>query len=427
MNGLIIKLKGLLERYKVYYQSASLYLLPTVIMTAVKVVTNPFMARNLSPEDYAVMGYFSSFIIIFQQILNFSVITYFLANYYKIPEKRRQIVSDTILIALLVYGFVALVVLYAVFYFYSRWSEVSLAFFPYALLTYAPIYFTSFMTLYLVKCRLTREAGKFSKLTIFNGLFSVILAILLVIIYKFGATGALLSGLIASVITGAYCFKQLFGKFQFDFTVIKDAFHFGWPLSLLGILTYFSTGIDRAMLERLNDTYTLGFYSVGLQMGGYFMLFYSAIAQTFEPDIYKAIAEDNKRKLAKIIAGIVSLNAIPNIIFIVFAPLIIGLLTYGRYTDASSFAQILALKNITVSIAYSIGVVVVGYGYNKSALVIGIFKAALFTVMFKFMISHFGFYGAAWGQVLSYVIAAFLSIILLFFKFKYYRIGVFKK
>jgi O-antigen/teichoic acid export membrane protein len=257
---------------------------------------------------------------------------------------------------------------------------------------------------------LERAAGRFSAVTIVSALLGTVTAILLVVIYKYGATGRLLATLLASVVTAIYCFSQLFGKLQFDFAVIKDAFRFGWPLSLSAMLWYFLSGVDYVMLEKLNDSHSLGFYNVGMQIAGYFAIFYTAIAQTFEPDIYKAIAEKKKGKLLKIIAGIVTLNSIPNILFILFAPFIIGLLTYNRYTDASGFAQILALKNITVSLYYSTITIIVGFGFTKAELLVRCVGSLVCVLMFKVLIENYGFYGAAWGQVFSFVILTSISV-----------------
>ena len=414
----INKAKLIASQYKTYFKSSFLYLFSSLFTAAIGIAINPFMAKNLSPEDYAILGYFSSFNLIVLPILNFSLISYYLRNYYRIPEERRQIVSDTILIALLVYGFVALVVVCFAFYLYYQWREVSFPFYPFAVLTFIPIYLNNFITLFQVNCRLKREAGRYSKVTIFNVLLSALSAIILVVVYKYGATGRLLATLLASLVMAIYCFRQLLGKLQFDFAVIKEAFRFGWPLSLSAMLWYFLSGIDRAMLEKLNDAYTFGFYNVGFQIAGYFMIFYTAIAQTFEPDIYKAIAENKKRKLAKIIAGIISLNAIPNIIFIFFAPFIIGLLTYNRYTDASGYAQILALKNITLSFSYAASTVIVGYGFTRSQLVIRVVSALICILMYKLLIVHFGFYGAAWGQVAAFMIMAAISFCFLYYQLK---------
>ena len=415
------KAKSIVSQYKIYFKSSFLYLFSSLFTAAIGIVINPFMAKNLSPEDYAIIGYFSSFNLIILPMLNFSLIAYYLRNYYKIPDERRQIVSDTIMIALLVYGFIALVVVCIVFYFYCQWSKISFPFYPFALLTFAPIYLNNFLTLFQVNCRLKREAGRYSKVTIVSALLPIVLAIFLVVIYKFGATGRLLATLLASLVTAVYCFKQLFGKLQFDLSVVKEAFLFGWPLSLSAMLWYFLSSVDRAMLEKLNDTQTFGFYTVGMQIAGYLGIFYTAIAQTFEPDIYKAIAENKKRKLIKIIAGIISLNAVPNIIFIFLAPFIVGLLTYNRYTDASGYAQILALKNITVSFYSATIIVIVGYGFTKSELLIRLIGALLCILMFKVLIAQFAFYGAAWGQVFSFIIMVGISVCFLFYQLRWSR------
>lgn len=402
-------LNQIYSKYKIYLSSGGLYLFSSLFTAIVAIAINPFLAKNLSPDDYAILGYFSSFNLVVLPLLNFSLITYYLRNYYRIPDDRKQIVSDTILIALLVYGFVALIAVSFIFYLYFRIFNVSFPFYPYALLTFVPIYLNNVFILFQVQCRLKREAGRYSVVTIFNALGIAVVSILLVVIFKYGATGRLSAVLIASVLTAAYCFKQVFSKLQFDFSVIKEAFLFGWPISLSAVLWYFFAGLDRAMLEKLNDSYTLGFYSVGLQIAGFLTVFYTAIAQTFEPDIYKAIAENKKRKLAKIVGGVLALNAIPNIIFIFFAPLIIGVLTYNRYTDASDFARILALKNITVSFYYAIITVILGYGFSKSELILRIIGALFCFFMFKILIESHGFYGAAWGQVLSFLIMAVIG------------------
>jgi O-antigen/teichoic acid export membrane protein len=411
--------KALFVKYNTYFKNTFLYLFSSLFASVLGIIINPFLAKNLSPNDYAIMGYFGSFNIIISPILNFSLITYYIRNYYLIPEERRRIVSDTILIALLVYGFIALIVVCTIFYYYWKWYKISFPFYPFALLAIAPNFLNNFLILFQGKCRLEREAGKYSKITIFSTLLNIIFAIFLVIIFKYGASGRLLATLVASVIISIYCFIQLFGKLQFDFSVIKEAFRFGWPLSISAILWYFFNGVDAAMLEKLHDSYTYGFYNVGMQIAGYFAVFYIAISQTFEPDIYKAIASNEKRKLAKILIGIISLNAIPNILFIIFAPLIIGLLTYNRYTNSSSFAQIFALKNITLSFYYTALTVIVGYGFTKSDLLLRFFGAILCIIMFKILISGYGFYGAAWGQVFSFVIMASITIVFLRFKIKY--------
>ncbi len=406
------------SKYKIYFKSSLLYFIPSLFAAVVGILINPFMAKNLSPEDYAIMGYFNSFSTIILPLMNFSLITYYLRNYYKLEEERKQIVSDTILITLSVYGILVFILVTGIFYIYANYVNLNFPVYPYVLLAVIPIYFNNFMTFFLVKCRLERDAGKYSKIMLSNSLISALLGVLLVVFYKYGASGRMFATALAALFTGIYCFKQMYNSLKFDITVVKDALRFGWPLSLSAILWYFLSGIDIALLEKLKDVTTLGYYSVALQISGYFAIFYVAIAQTFEPNVYKAIAENHKKKFTKIIIGIVSLNAIPNLIFIILAPSIIGILTYNRYIESSDFAQILALKNITVGFYYSLITIVIGYGFTKSELIIKIIGALICYFMFKILINNYGFYGAAWGQVMSFVILSIICVIFLMIKFK---------
>lgn len=404
------------SKYELYFRNSFLYFSSTLVSAFIAIILNPFMAKNLSPEDYAIIGYFNSFNTAMLPIMNFSLITYYLRNYYKIDNERRRVVSDTILVTLLVYGLIILFISFGVFYIYSKSTDLSFPVYPYVLLAFAPVYFNNFITMYLVKCRMERKAGQYSKIIIINSVFASLLAILLVVIYKYGAVGKMSSLAIATLILGVYCFKQMLSKFQFDLSIVKDALKFGWPLSLSAIFWYFLSGVDVAMLEKLRNSYTLGYYNVALQISGYFALVYTAIAQAFEPDVYKAIADNNKRRLFKIIGGIIVFNAIPNLLFICFTPFIINVLTYGRYTESTEFARILAIKNITMTFYYSLITVIIGYGFTKSELIIRVVGAAICYCLFRVLISNFEFYGAAWGQVLSFVFLSIICVVFLFIK-----------
>ena len=52
----------------------------------------------------------------------------------------------------------------------------------------------------------------------------------------------------------------------------------------------------------------------------------------------------------------------------------------------------------------------IGYGYTKSQLLIFIIGGRLSTVLYKVLIDAYGFYGAAWGQVFSFVIMALITV-----------------
>jgi len=268
-----------------------------------------------------------------------------------------------------------------------------------------------------------RQALQYLKITVAYALSGVLFALLFVVILKRGAIGRFWSILIPAVGIGIYSFKKLYAKSQFNKKILKDAIQFGWPISVSAILYYFLSGVDRAMLERLNDPVTFGNYNVAIQISGYLYIFYAALNQTFEPDIYRSIAENKIKKLTMIVIMIAVLTAIPTIIFIIFAEPVIRILTYGRYMAATDFAQVLALKNIPMAFCFLISNVIIGFGYPKVELVNRIAGAALSIIAYRLLIMKNGFFGAAVGNSVSYVIMTIISSLFILYKLNPFKIN----
>ena len=92
-----------------------------------------------------------------------------------------------------------------------------------------------------------------------------------------------------------------------------------------------------------------------------------------------------------------------------YAPILIP--TFGRFTDAAPFSRILALRNISSGIYFSISSVIIGYGWSRITLYNKLIGSVIAFIMFRVLISNFGFYGAAWGQVFSFLIMSLISMI----------------
>lgn len=419
MTNIHIEIKSVFYRIKnlrTQLKNLSLYLLATIITSSMGVLMNPFLAANLSPKDYAIIGYFTSFSALISFIISFSFLSYYSRNYYKIKEDERQLVLNTLITSQIFLGFASLLIVFLGFYFYMHIAKVNFPFFPFAILCFIPVFFNSFYNYLLVEKRMKRQALSYFTITILNTISIALFAILFVVILKKGAIGRFWSILIPAVGTGIFSIFKLVSKFQYNWKIFRDAVIFGWPISLSAVLYYFMSGIDIAMLEQLNDQTTLGIYNVAVQITSYLYIFYAAIAQTFEPDIYKTIADDNRKKLMQIVAGIVILSAIPTVLFIIFVHPIVSILTYGRYVASTQFAQILAVRTIPLAICFLSSNVIIGYGYPKVELMNRAIGAFLSVIMFKILINKFGFWGAAWGQSIALVLMTGISASFIIYK-----------
>ena len=399
------------KKYMPYLKNSGIYFFSSLFVALVGVLLNPIYAMNLSHEDYAILGYYQSFNLLLVPLLHFCLFSFYSRHYYFIPEEGRDELGDTVLLGSIVIGFFSFVLFTGVFYLKYRLWGSAFPFSPFAVLTFLQLYVGNITSFQLLQLRVRRKAKSYAKVSITQFLLTTLFSLILVVYYKYGAEGKLWGTLIATFIVAAYSLFRSVTCFKINRKVLKRGLKFCYPLTISALLWYFLTGVDRAFLASLNDSVNFGLYSVGLQIAGYLTIFYTSLANTFEPDIYQTIAQGRKRRLLIIIGGIIGVVTFFNLLFVFFAPFIIGLLTANRYVDAAPYAQVLALHNITMACYYMVIRLLIGYGLVKTELLVRIVGAGLSIVMFWFLIKQFGFVGAAWGQVLSFALLAVIGLI----------------
>jgi len=395
----------------------SLYFSASLIKALVFLAINPLIALNMSHYDFALTGFYASFNLLFMPIMGWMFTSYYSSVHFKIGGGQRKKCYATLCSAQLVFGAVELIVILIGFAFYARLQNIEFPFFPYAILSFTSILFTNTFNFLLLIHKLKRDAKKFFNISVCNAAVGVALILLFVVIMKMGALGKILATFVTAMVFGGFAFLKLSNKLAFDTKIIRDAMTFSWPLMIAASMEYFFKGIDLAMLLRLNDTKTLGLYTIAVTMVGYLTIFQNSIQQTFQPDIFQAVAENNKAKICKVLAGINLLYTLPVLVFILSAPLIFKVLTSGRYTEAYHFGRIIVLQQLTAGFYYSLSTLLTAYGYTKITLMNKILGTLLSILLFKVLINTYGFYGAAWGRVFAYVGVSLISFSYLSVKF----------
>lgn len=116
----------------------------------------------------------------------------------------------------------------------------------------------------------------------------------------------------------------------------------------------------------------------------------------------EAVAHKNAKATLRIFVKIQILNILPIALFIILAPFIIDILTFGRYVDSTVYARIIALKGIVAAVYFSLSSIIIASGLSKVSLVIKIAGTIFAYWLFDVLISRYEYIGAAWGQALSY-------------------------
>lgn len=385
---------------------------------AITLVINPLLAMNLSPGDYAIVGYYTSFNLLFTPIINFYLFNFYLKRYYELDEAGRRILKATIFKFLIFGSFVITCLCLGALYVYTRIfnQESALPFSPYAALALFSLMLTGVYTLQTSDYKIQGKSRAFFKISVSNGVINVLLSLLFVVIFRFGATGKLLAQFLAASVIFGWCLilNRRYFRYRFDWSILKNMLAFCWPLVIAAMLGFFSNGYDRVLLERSGDIRLLGIYVVAVQIAGCIQVFSNSINDTFQPDIFRSIVERDFRKCLKIIGvKLLSVSGIV-IVFILFTPLIIYILTAGRYLEATPFARIIALSAVTSSLYYSFSQVTTAIGLTQITMVNKIIGSILCFLVYSILIPRYAFLGAAWSMVVSYIIFFLGNIVLLF-------------
>lgn len=373
---------------------------------------------NMSPEDYAVVGYYSSFSTLLSPLIMFYMLHYYTKCYFEVDDEGRKRLRAMLVQSLIWFsGLITLCCLIGLFGYISIFNkDSSIPFYPYALLSIGALPITGVYSLMLTDLRMSRASGRYLNISLTACFLTTSLTLLFVVVYKYGAFGKLLAPLIANIVFFIYaCFyyRDSF-KISYDKQSFMDMVKFCLPLTIAAMLGFFSNGYDRVFLERLGNNTELGYYSVGVSMAAYISVFQSAIGNTFQPDLFQAIAQRNRKQLAKVVVVLVGSTACIVAVFIVAAPLVVKILTAGRYMMSVKYTQIVALSTLTSAMYYTVSQITIALGKSKITLATKIITTLVSVMMFSVLINHYSYMGAAWGLVLSFLVSLVINLLLLY-------------
>lgn len=406
------------NRFVQYGKNLALYFGASLLPMLLNIAINPLMALNMSPSDYAVYGYYTSFTTLIGPVIVFYLVHYYIKEYFRRDEKERKVLKAIIARALIVFsGFVSLICFCALFLYLSYIKkDFSMPIMPYLALMVFALPLTGLLSLEQAQYRMDRNAAAYCRITIVNGVLAIILSLVFVVFIKWGAFGKLLATLLCNASIFVFilykCRDLLYVKVSI--TQFKPILVFCFPLALSAMLGYFNHGFSTTYLESLNDTERYGVYVVGVSIGTYLTTFSTAINNTFQPDLYEAIAHKWWKRYIKVCLAQISLISFIVICFIVVAPFVIAILTANRYVDSTPYAQIMSVTAITSSIYYIINNFSIATNHPKLYLLTTIIGSIMVVCVMPFAVDKYLFIGGAWVTVLSYVFFSIVNIILLF-------------
>ena len=166
-------------KYVKYIKNVILYFGASLIPMLLNLASNPLVAINMSPEDYAITGYYTSFSTLLSPLIVFYMLHYYTKRYFEVTSKEREYLRALLLKSLiyfsgLISGFCVVGLWMYVHYFNV---ESSMPFAPYALLTVFALPITGVYQMMLIDYRMGRDSSKYFKVSNYAGVMLVALTL----------------------------------------------------------------------------------------------------------------------------------------------------------------------------------------------------------------------------------------------------------
>ncbi len=405
------------DRLLSYGKSVGTYFAASLVPMLLMALANPLIALNMSPEDYAVYGYYSSFTSLISPVIVFYMLHYYSKRYYEVPPEDRERLKAMLFKGLVFFSFAVSLVCMALLYVYLRFIDTDFGFpiFPYLALMVLAVPLTGIFKLEQTDFRMSRNPGGFFRITVVSGILLVAANLLFVVVIPWGAFGKLLAPLVTNLLVFIWLLvrhRRLF-RIHTGWKEFREVLVFCLPLAAGATLGYIFNGFDRTYLESVGDVTEYGYYIVGAQIAGYLNVFAAAITSTFQPDIYEAIARKDRRSLWRSAVMQIGLVTAVVAVFVIFCPLVIRILTAGRYMDSILYARIVSLSVITSSIYYVINNYTIAKGYPRLYLYTTVTCSVIIVLAYPPVVGRFGFAGGAAMTGISFVMLAAVNLLFL--------------
>ncbi len=385
--------------------------LSKILIIVFGLLNTVLIARLLGPTANGVIGSLSVYPTLFMTIGSLGIrqsATYFVGQkMYGIDDIKRAIVNIWFITSIVC----VLACFLLIYFFSSNGNKLILV-----ALSVIPIPFSLFNTYSSGIFLGQNNISGFNRINWLPTMITFVSNILLVWIFKFNISGALLATLIGNIsISFLFAFKEDFFKYfnfrNIDFELIKSMLKLGLIYAVSLLIINLNYKLDVILLDRLSNNYEIGIYGKGAALMEYLwqipMLLSSIIFAR------SANAKDGKAFSYKVLSLLrisFIIVFVASVFLFVLAPYIVLLLFGEEFNASVSVLRLLLPGVLLMTIVKVLYVDLAGKGNlwgSIKSMTIGIIINIILNII---LIPKYGANGSAFSSAVSYSIASILFL-----------------
>jgi O-antigen/teichoic acid export membrane protein len=277
------------------------------------------------------------------------------------------------------------------------------------------LFFDAVSIVPFARLRFHNRPWKFAIIKSLNIVVNLGLNLVFILQFHMGIEGVFLAGLAASVLTWLILLPDILKNLEVRISraLLGSLLRFGIPFVPTGLASMVTQVIDRPILLALTNAATVGVYQANYKLGIFMMLFVSMFQYAWQPFFLKNAARPDARILfGKVLTAFLLVASAIFIVLSLFIENIVKMNMFGMHLVGRDFWEGLPIVPI-ILLAYLFNGLYInfmaGIQIEKKTQFMPIVTGAgaLVNVAANFcLIPKFGYFGAAWATLVSYLIMA---------------------
>lgn len=382
------------------------YLFSALFNKGIAFLTVPIFTRILSTSDYGIVTTYSSWVDILTVVLTLALYMAIRTSFIDF-EKEKKSFLNTVITFTCIMGLVSLIVVIIIANKLKSYNSI--------LLVIAVLQGLSSAIIMDYTQYLMMKFNYVSR-TLYMVLPNFLAVIFSIIAIAFIKNSKAYMGKIipTALIYILFCIIILINVYRNDkpkinLTYLKYGLSISLPLVLHGISLNILSQSDRTMITYLADSSQTGIYSLVYNLGMVATVITTALEGIWIPWFMNNLKEEKVNQINKKVIDYVKLMTHSMIILILVGPEILKLMANKSYWEGMIIIPPIVLSNYIIFI-YTLYVNIEHYYKKTISITINTFAAAVCNIIMNFMlIPKFGYIGAAYATLMSYVISLLLN------------------
>ena len=363
----------------------------------------PVYTAVLTKEEYGVVDLLNTLVNLVFPIITLQIeqgVFRYLVDYREEKNKQKEVITS-------VFRFIIrqLIVYIIIFLIFSRWINN-----PYKYFLVANILVTMFTSILLQICRGLGDNKKYAFGSFLVGAFTVILNVLFIVVFKWGAYGMLSATFCANLISILYLiFSKKIYKYieqkKYNKNLLRELLKYSIPLVPNIISWWIVDASDRSLISFFLGIGQNGIYSAANKFSAVFMTVYNIFNITWTESASININSKEKDEFFnKIFDFTIRFFGTASLVIIATMPGVFSILINKKFAEAYNQIPILMIAAIFNVLVSFIGSIYVAKKATKEIAKTSIGAAIINVIINVILIKHIGLYAASISTLIAYML-----------------------